>query len=73
VQSDGSDLFMGPPKWGGVAVTIVVESCQPGSNPGDVLTCTASFGGLAEAGTLSSFHLVWVAGWRTAVAETCDR
>jgi len=56
--SDGTDLFMAPPALGGVAVTIVVESCQPGGNPGDVLTCTASFGGLAEAGTLSSFHLV---------------
>jgi len=39
-------------------VSIVVESCQLGVNPGDVHQCTALFEGLAEAGTLISFNSV---------------
>ena len=58
LASDGSDVFTSLSAADGTTVSIVVESCQLGVNPGDVHQCTALFEGLAEAGTLFSIQSV---------------
>ena len=53
-----ADVFTSLSAADGTTVSIVVESCQLGVNPGDVHQCTALFEGLAEAGTLFSIQSV---------------